>query len=180
MQKQIESSSRTQNMPQDQKDKIIDQQTKFAPVIGYVGAVAFTFVGAVLEAAVLMGVFNMIGGSRIPFKTSLSIVSYAWVPLIIAQILGILLLFIKDPATVDIQNLVASNAGAFLSDDAAKWLAALCSAIDIFSFWSMGLMGVGFSATNPRKITFGKAFGTVFACWLVYVVVKVGLAAAFS
>ena len=180
MQKQIESSSRTQNMPQDQKDKIIDQQTKFAPIIGYVGTIVFSFGGGALVAAVLMGAFNLLSGSKVPFKTSFAIVAYAWMPLVIAQLLGLVILFIKDPATIDIQNLVASNGGAFLSDEAPKWLLSLCTSLDVFSFWSMALMGVGFSATNPRKLSFGKAFGTVITVWLIYVVVKVGLAAAFS
>jgi len=180
MQKQIDNSSRTQNMPQEQKDQIIDQQTKYAPLFGYAGAVVFAFGGSALVAAIYMGAFNLVVGSRAPYKTCLAIVAYAWAPALIAQILGLVVLFIKDPATVDIQNLLASNAGAFLSDDAPKWLASLGASLDIFSFWSMALMGLGFSAINPKKISFGKAFGTVAGVWLIYVVVKVGFAAAFS
>ena len=180
MQKQIENSPRTQSMPEDQKEGIIDQQTKFAPIFGYVGTVVLAFGGAALVAGVFLLAFNLVIGTKFPYKTALGVVAYAWVPLIIAQILGLIILFIKDPSTIDIQNLVASNAGAFLSEESPKWIQSLCGSLDIFSFWSMALMGIGFSATNPKKLSFGKSFGTVIGVWLVYVIVKVGLAAMFS
>jgi hypothetical protein len=44
----------------------------------------------------------------------------------------------------------------------------------------MILMAFGFSAADPKKISFGKALGTVVGAWLIYVIVKVGLVAAFS
>jgi hypothetical protein len=46
--------------------------------------------------------------------------------------------------------------------------------------WVLILQAIGFSATNPKKLSFGKAFGTIFAVWIIYVLVKVGFAAAFS
>lgn len=180
MAKQIEESPRTQNMPQDQKEQIIDQQTKYAPVFGYVAVIVFTFGGTVVIASVLLGAFNLVGGGSLKFKQSLAIASYASVPVIVTQILGILMIFIKDPATIDIRTLVASNVGAFMPDDTSKALLSLCQSLDIFSFWIMALMGVGYSAANPRKLSFGKAFSIVFVCWLIYVIAKVGLAAAFS
>jgi len=180
IQKQIEASPRTQSMPEDQKERVIDQQTKFAPIFGYGGTIVFAFGGAALVAAVFLLAFNVASGTKLQFKTALAIVAYAWVPLIVSQVLGMIILFIKDPATIDIQNLIASNAGAFLSEDSPKWMQSLCGSLDVFSLWSMALMGVGFGATNPKKLPFGKAFGTVIGVWLVYVIVKVGLAAAFS
>ena len=41
-------------------------------------------------------------------------------------------------------------------------------------------MAIGFSAADPKKISFGKALGTIVGVWLIYVVIKVGLTAAFS
>lgn len=180
MAKQIEESPRTQNMAPEQKEQIIDQQTKYAPVFGYVAVLVFTFGGTALIAAILLGAFNLVGGASLKYKQSLAIASYASVPVLVSQILGILMIFIKDPATIDIRTLVASNAGAFMPDDTSKALLSLCQSLDIFSFWIMALMTVGYSASNPGKLSFGKSFGIVFACWLIWVVAKVGLTAAFS
>jgi hypothetical protein len=174
LQKQMES------MTPDEREKMLETQTKYAAVFGYVGVVFVTFIGALLVAAVLLAAFNLIGGGKIGFTTSLGIVAHAWVPGIIAGLLGILIIFLKDPSTVDIQHLVATNAGAFLSDDAPKWQESLLSSLDLFVFWYLILMSIGYSATDPKKISFGKAFGTVVGVWLLYVIVKVGFTAAFS
>src|ERR1700689_765919 len=148
--RQDQQNSRLQKqmdqMTPEQRDKMLDQQTKIAPIFGYVFGV--------------LGIFIVAG--------------------IIGGLLGILVLFLKDPSTIDLQHLVAANAGAFLSDDAPKWQEALLSSFDLFTFWSMILMGIGYSAANPKKISFGKALGTIVVVWAVYVVCKVGLTAAFS
>lgn len=180
MTRQIESNSRTAQLSTEQKNQIIAQQEKFAPFGAYGGVVIGTFVGAVVIAAIFLGVFNLTSGTKIGFKTSLGIVSYGWVPGIVAGLLGLLILFLKDPSTVDLENLVASNPAALLSSESPKWLASLLRSLDLFSFWMMILMAIGYSATNPKKISFGKALGSIVAVWLVYVLVKVGIAAAFS
>jgi hypothetical protein len=180
MVRQIENSSRTAQMPAEQKSQIIAQEEKFAPIVAYVSIVVVTFVIPLIIAAIFMGVFNVVGGTKVGFKTSLGIVCYGWTPGIVTGLLGILILFLKDPSTVDIQNLVASNPAVFLADGSPKWLVSLLRSLDIFSFWMMILMAFGYSATNPKKLSFGKAFGSILAIWVIYVVVKVGLAAAFS
>jgi hypothetical protein len=184
MERQIQTNSRAQKqmeqMTPEQRENMLDKQTKFAPIVGYVFGVLGIFIVAVIVAAVLMVAFNLMSGGGIGFVTSLGIVAHSWVPGIIGGLLGILVLFLKDPSTIDIQHLVATNAGAFLSDDAPKWQEALLSSFDLFTFWSMILMGIGYSAANPKKISFGKALGTIVGVWLLYVVVKVGFAAAFS
>lgn len=184
MERQNQSNSRVQkqmeSMTADQREQMLETQTKWASVIGYIGAVLGTFIAAVVVAAVLMAAFNVVGGAKVGFVTSLSIVSYSWVPGIIGGLLGLLILFLKDPSTVDIQHLVAANAGAFLAEDSPKWLETLLSSFDLFIFWTMILMGIGYSATNPKKISFGKGLGTVVGVWLIYVLIKVGFAAAFS
>jgi len=182
--RQDQQNSRTQkqmeSMTQEQRENLIDTQTKVAPIFAYVAVVLLPFISAVVVGAVLMLAFNLTYGTKIGFVPSLAIVSYAWVPGIIGALLGILIIFLKDPSTVDLEHLVASNGGAFLADDSAKWLVTLLTAFDLFVFWNMILMALGFSAADPKKISFGKALGTVVGVWLIYVIVKVGLVAAFS
>jgi hypothetical protein len=184
IERQDQANSRVQkqmeNMTPDQRERMLETQTKYASIFGYVGVVLGTFVVAIVVAAVLLAAFNLIGGAKVNFMTSLAIVAHSWVPSIIGGILGILIIFLKDPSTVDIQHLVAANAGAFLPDDAPKWQETLLSAFDLFTFWTIILMSFGYSATNPKKISFGKAFGTIVSVWLLYVIVKVGFTAAFS
>lgn len=178
--KQLASNSRFQQMPKDQQQRTLALQLKYGPPVAYVEGVIAPFVGALVMAAILLGLFKGLAGAQIGFKTSLGIVSYAWVPNLISGLLGILVLALKDPSTVDLQNIVASNASIFVSGDSARWLIALLGAIDIFSFWVMILLAMGYSAAAPKKLSTGKAFAWIFSAWLIYVFVKVGLLAAFS
>ena len=178
--KQAANSSRMQRMSMEERERAMNAQVKFAPTFGYVEGVIIPPIAALLVAAVLMLVFNLSGATKVDFKTSLGIVSYAWVPWLIHGVLSILILFLKDPSTVDLQNIVASNPGAFLSDDASKWLVSLVSSIDIFAIWTLVLLAIGYSATNARKLSFGKALVLVAIPWIFFIAIKVGLTAAFS
>jgi len=182
--RQIASSPKAQQrmeqVPAGQREEILDKQAKFAGIIAYVGVVLGTVIAEVVAAAVLMGVFNLMAGSKTGFSTALGIVAHSWMPYFVAGILGIVILYIKDPSTVDIEHLVASNPGAFLPDTAPKWLVSLATSFDIFTIWALILQAIGFSATNPKKISVGRAFGIIFAVFLIFVLIKAGLAAAFS
>ena len=180
IQKNPSAQRRLEQLTPEQRQQIIDQQVKYVPISVYVASTLGSAVVLVIIAAVFLGIFNLASGVPMGFATSLSIAVYAWTPRLIYGLLAILILFLKDPSTVDPQNIVASNPAVFLADGAAAWLATLLRSLDLFSFWVMGLLSVGYSAVNPKKLSFGKAFATVFGVWLIYVLVRVGLAAAFS
>jgi hypothetical protein len=178
--KQDANNSRMQNMSAEERERTIETQIKIAPKFGYVEGLVVPPIAALVVAGVLMLVFNLSGATKVDFKTSLAIVSYSWVPWLVHGVLSILILFLKDPSTVDLQNIVASNPGAFLSDDAAKWLVSLLSSIDIFAIWTLALLAIGYSASNPKKLSFGKAFVLAMIPWIFFIAIKVGLTAAFS
>lgn len=184
IERQIANNPRAQKqmeqVPPEKREQIIEQQAKFAPAFGYVGVVFFTIGGAVVVAAIFLAAFNVVSGTKIGFSTSLGIVAHSWLPYLVSGLLGILILFLKDPSTIDLQNLVASNPGALLADNSPKWLVSLLTSLDVFTLWVLVLQALGYSATNPKKIPFARAFATVLAVWAFYVLVKVGLAAAFS
>ncbi|MGC2278901.1 MAG: YIP1 family protein [Candidatus Acidiferrales bacterium] len=178
--KQDANSSRMQNMSAEERERTLEAQIKIAPKFGYVEGIVIPPIAALVVAGILMLVFNLSGATKMDFKTSLGIVAYAWVPWLVHAILSILILFLKDASTVDLQNIVASNPGALLSDDAAKWLVSLLGSIDIFAIWTLILLAIGYSATNPKKLSFGKAFVLVIIPWIFFIAIKVGLTAAFS
>lgn len=179
-QKQMANNSRVQQMSPEQQQQAYEMQLKFGPRVAYAEAPIAPTLVVVILAAVFLGVFNGLAGAKLSFKTSLGIVSHAWMANVVSGLLGILIVAIKDPATIDLQNIVASNVGAFLPDGSAKWLVSLLSSIDLFSFWTMLLLAIGYGAAAPKKLSFGKAFGWILAVWFVYVLMKVGLSAAFS
>jgi hypothetical protein len=184
IERQIEQNpsaqKRMEGLTADQREDVLEKQTKFWGAFGYVLPVVATFLGLAIAATALMVAFNVVGGTRTKFATAIAIVSYAWVPFLIHGILSIVTMYLKDPATIDIKNLLASNPGAFLSDDSPQWLISLLRSLDIFTIWTLLLAAIGFSATNPKKLTVGKAFGTIFCVWMVWVLVQAGLAGLSS
>ena len=56
----------------------------------------------------------------------------------------------------------------------------LGKSIDIFSFWMLILIAVGFAAVNPRKLKFGQSLAIALGVWAVFVLLKVGAAWIFS
>jgi len=180
IEKQDAQNSRMQQMTPEQRANTINTQVKVAPIFGYVfGVIGFPII-ALVVAAVFMGIFNATSSAALDFKTSFGVVTHSYMPFVIASLLGILILYLKPPDQIDLQNLVASNAGMFLSSDAPKWLLALCTSLDVFTFWVLGLMAFAYSAVRPKKIKFGSALTWIVGIWVVLVLVKVGFAAMFS
>jgi hypothetical protein len=180
LRQQIESSPRTQNMTPEQREAIIQQQVKFVPIFGYIMAVIGTPVFMIIVAAVLMFIFNLIFAAGIPFKRALAAVAYSWMTGLVAIILSIIVMFIKSPEDFDIQNPLAFNLGAFLASDAPKWLKALAGSFDLFTFWTIALLGIGFAAASTKRMAWSKAVIAVILPWIVWVVVKTGSAAIFQ
>src|SRR5579863_717630 len=153
VEKQMANNARAQKqmdqLPADQREQAINTQAKVTSISFYVGSVVAPFAGVLLFAAVFMGIFNAILGAQIRFKSALGVMSYAWIPQLILALFAILILFLKDPSTIDVQNIVASNPGAVLPEDSARWLVALLTSIDLFSFWTIITMAFGYSATDP-------------------------------
>lgn len=180
LQKQLQSNTRFQQLPAKQQQQQLAVTLKYTPPFAFGEVAVVVPLAIVIIAAILLATFNLIQGTQIKYKTALSIVSYAWVPGVISGLLAIVVISLKDPATVDLQNIVVANAGAFISPDAPRWQVSLLSSIDIFTFWEMFLMAIGFGVAAPRKLTTGKAFASIFVIWLVWIAIRVGAIAAFS
>lgn len=178
--KRIEDSSRASQLSAEQKQQQAEMGAKVTPYILYGTGLFVPILMTVIVGAVMLGAFNLLGGASTNFGTSLSIVAHANLVLILNNLLLILILFLKPPGTLDVDNPVATNLAAFMPSETAKWLLALGKNIDIFVFWILVLLGIGFAATNPRKLNVGGAIGIALAVWAVYVVCRVGVAFIFS
>jgi len=57
---------------------------------------------------------------------------------------------------------------------------ALGAAIDLFSFWIIFLIGLGFAAYNPKKTEAREFIGIALTVWAVYQACRLGLTFVFS
>jgi len=176
IQTQMERTGRTDQIPNAQvMNRVVMVQKSIRYVRGVVGDIFSVLFGA----AIYLGIFNLIVGADLKFKTVLSIVSFAAVPTAVKELIGIGILFLKDPNTINPDNFIASNLGAFFNNPPI-WLMVLGITIDIFIYWGMYLVVVGFTSLHHKKIRAGTAFGAVLALYLFVVILTVGLTAAFT
>jgi len=178
---QVESSSRMQQMPADQRDQAVAMQMKLAPVFGYVGPLLFVPVYDLIAAAVLLGIAGGLMGGGMRFKQVFGAVCWSGMPGLISAILTIVVLFLKNPDDVNIQNPMAFNLGAFMDPNTpAKFAYSLASSMDLFVFWTIFLIATGLKAAAGKKLSFAGAFVAVLIPWAILVLGKAAFAGAFS
>jgi hypothetical protein len=71
-----------------------------------------------------------------------------------------------------------SNLGFLASEETSKAVLALLTSVDVFSIWCIALLTFGYQIV--ARVSRGTALGTVLALWIVGVLIKVGMAAAFA
>jgi len=180
MEKQFAQSPRTAEMTAEQKQQAISRAVPIARGIGYVSGTVGQLIFSLILAGIFLGAFNLMAGAGLRFKTSLGVTTHSLMPGVVSGVLGVIILMVKDPDDIDLQNLVASNPGALLGTDFPAAVRVFAGALDIFVFWILFLLATGFSAANPKKVPFGKALGIVVGLWGAFLLVRVGWAAAFA
>jgi len=180
MSQQIEKNPRTAQLSQAQKDQQIEAGAKFTPYFTYAIGVCGPILVVVIIGLVMWGAYALLGGANTNFSTALAITSHAFMTSVISSPIFLLVLYLKDPSTIDLENLLATNIAAVLPDDSAKWLVALCKSFDVFTFWILILLAIGFAATTPKKLKGAKPYIIGFGVWAAFVVIRVGWAFIFS
>lgn len=177
--KRIEESPRAANLSPEQKEQQIAMSAKISPGFAWGFGIAWPILQALVVAALMLLAYNVMGGAGARFGAAMGIVSHAYFPWILYSLLFVLILYLKAPGTVDLDNPIATNLGAFLPESTPKALMSLGKSIDVFSIWTLFLISLGFTAANPKKLK-GKAFTIALVVWGLYVVVKMGGAWIFS
>jgi hypothetical protein len=180
MSQQIEKSPRSAQMSAEQKQQQIEGGAKFSPVFTYGIGLLGPILGALVVSLVMWGAYTLLGGASTNFGTAFSITSHAFLTGLVSSPLFILILYLKPYGTADLENPIAANLAAFLPEESAKWLVALCKSVDIFTFWILILLAIGFAAVNPKKLKGSKTYTVAFTVWTAFVVLRVGWAFIFS
>jgi hypothetical protein len=177
---QIEKSPQAAQLSAEQKEQRIEGGAKFSPVFTYAVGLLGPILGALIIALVMWGAYSLLGGASTNFGTAMAITSHAFMTGLISSPLFLLVIYLKAPGTIDLENPVATNLAALLPDDSAKWLVALCKSLDVFTIWTLVLLAIGFAVTSPKKLKGGKTYMIAFGVWAAWVVCRVGWAFIFS
>lgn len=170
----IEKSPNAAQISEAQKET----QVKLGKTFGMVLIPLSVPIAIALGSALYMLLVMAFGGS-ISYKKSLAVWTYSWLPpAAIGTLIALLVLFLKSPDTIVPENLVATNPGALLGEDASKVLVAFLRQIDLLRFYGLFLAALGLR--KVAKISSGQAWGVVLTLWILGLLFAVGSAALFG
>jgi len=171
---QFEQAVASGRMSQEDADKRLEAMTTGPAAV--VTKWSFPIIGLVqylVLALILVGLaklITMLMGGENEFKPLFSISLYALLGTgVISSILLIVVLYLKSPEEIDINNLLGSNLAALLSvavgkDGLPKFVMALARWVDVFGIWLIILLSIGYAAVTRRmkSSTFGIALGAIY------------------
>ncbi len=130
-------------------------------------------------AALLLFVFNFLLGGSASYRQCVTVAG--WTALatgLVTLPLVLAVMALRGEWSVPPDQLVQANLGLLFERGASgPFLASLARSIDLFWFWMMFLIAVGMA--QAARVSTRSAALTLGALWLVFVLVKAGLAAAF-
>jgi hypothetical protein len=177
---QQEASSRVQQLTPEQREQAVATGVKVASIFAYIGPIVAVPLFSLIEAGVLLGIVAGIMSAPVSFKQAFAVVCWSGITYIVTVILTIVVVFLKNPDEINIQNVLAFNPGAFMDPQtSSKFLYSLATSMDLLSFWAIFLMATGLKAAAGKKLSFGGALFSVVLPWGVYVLGKSAFAGMF-
>lgn len=119
-------------------------------------------------ASVLLFIGNIILGGTIGFQKILN--AYAWTMLLAIPAAIVTVPMVVAKGTLD----VSLGLGMLTTAETGKFVKSLLTSIEIFAIWQVWLSAVAISVLAPADTK--KAFWSVAAAWLIWIIVKAGLA----
>lgn len=169
-------------VPQEQVDKMIEDaesRTTGAKLgLAAIGIVVQAALYAVVAALFWIG-FRLFG-SEMDYLRSLATTLHGYMPLAVGSLINLPLMLSRESLTFEESmqgGVLVSSLKAMAPEDASPVTEALLGSLDLFTIWTLVLLTIGYKAV--AKVSTAVASGIVILFWLVYVVGKVGLAAAF-
>jgi hypothetical protein len=153
------ASSRIDQLDDAKKEQAYQQAATQAKIGRYVRAVIGWPLALLFFSLIYFGAYRLIGGARVTYGLSFTILAFASLPMAIREILGAIVAFFKDPTAIDPENYLVSNLAALMSSDTPAWKTVPLAFLDIFGIWALVLVAIGFAAADPKKLPFGKSIG---------------------
>ena len=183
LRERMESNSRVQQLPEDQKQKLIEQQSSpIAKAAGQVLPPIVFLIVIFLGGLIYWLGANAMGGSA-KYLQGVSVWVYSWFPpFVISMILNFVVLFIKAADDIDVvssqSGLVKANPSMFIDAKTQPVLNALLSSIDLFQIWGWILAAIGLKTI--AKISGASAWAVVLIVALIGITARVVLALFFG
>jgi hypothetical protein len=181
MQMNPRAAQQMEQVPPEQRDRMMSMQNTLAPVTAYAGQILGIPIGLLMAAGVFMLILKVMMSVPLRFKQVFAVLAYASLPNLIQNILKMVVLYLKKPDEFSMLNPLAFNPGAFMDfQSSSKFVYTIARSLDVFTFWMLILMAVGFSAAGGKKLSFGGALTAVLIPWALLVLLGASIAGIFS
>jgi hypothetical protein len=176
----MEESPRASRMNSEQKARIVEVQARYFKPIALGSSLIFTPLIAIAVGALFLLVFRFFLADEMSFRQSMAVVAWAFLPVaLVTTSLTLLTLALKGDWTIDPSHALQANLALALDRETTpRALYTLASSLDLFTFWQLWLLALGFAAATRRR--YSSAAWAVVALWVVWVIVKVGFSAVMS
>lgn len=179
----MESNSRVQQLPEDQQQQLIRQQT--GPVwkaVSYAVPPVIVLIIVFLGGLIYWGASSAFGGSS-SYLQNVSVWVYSsFPPIIISMLANIVILFFKSVDEIDLttsqSGLLHANPSMFIDAKSQPVLNAVLSTFDLFSIWGWILAAIGLRVVC--KLSSGSAWAIVLLFALLGMAARVVFAALFG
>jgi uncharacterized membrane protein YfhO len=176
IQKQMERQDRQISAEQMERITQMAEKMKWiSPITGLMTQAAVYF----LLALIFWVLFRLIG-DEFSYMHSVAVTTHAFIPQLLSAVLTLPIVFkatALDPEKLR-SGLLASNLGFLAGQGTSPFLRSVLSSLDIFSLWTVMLLVVGYSIV--AKMRRSTAATVTCGLWLLYILGKAGLTAAFA
>lgn len=178
---QFETNPRMAQMDPAQRQRAMEMQIRFSPIVGYVGPLLGVPIVDLIWAALLLGIVKGIMGATVRFKQVFAVIAWSGIVGIISTILAIVVMFLKNPDDFNLQNPLVFNPGAMMDPlTSSKFVYSLATSLDLLWIWGLVLIGIGLKAAGGKSLSMGGAMTAVFLPWVIWTLGKAALAGVFA
>ena len=175
---QMAKSGRLEQLPPEQRERA-EQFGITSTRVGFYATPVLAAIAMFLVAGVLLLITNFVLGAEVRYGTMVAVTCYGAMPSMISSILSTVVVWLKPPSDVNVQNLIpASNLAILVDQEAHKALYRLASSIDLFSVWHIVVLGIGIAAA--ARFSVKKGVMTVLIPWAIWVLGSVAMVAIFA
>lgn len=179
MRAQMEESGGAERIAPEKRADVIQTQARFFHVFAWVGPLFFAPLAYVALATLFLFVYRFFYGAEVTYAQSLAVVAWCFAAFgLVLNPLILLVMALKNEWNVDPHSVIQASAAALLDRaTTARPLYALAGSLDLFSFWLIALLSIGYGVVIGKSAS-TAAWGIVIV-WAGYVAGKTALAALF-
>ena len=172
-------AERLQSLPQAQQETQMKAGAIVQEILWVLGPV-WVLVFNLIAAGVLLGTINFAFGGRAKFSEVLAVSWYAGLPGLIKLALGAISLWVGvAPESFLPGNPAGTNAAYYLNPtEMSMVIWTLLAALDFTFIWTLVLFGQGLAKVAGTKPSSG--YIAVFGWWVLFLLIQLGMTAAFN